>query len=129
MKTRRNHMKMPSERGSRRSPHMKFRRFHMKTGSEGEIWPNCHMILGHFHMNREGNGVFTSLEIDDELFKAAWAVSPARTKKGLIEDVLRTYVRLHEQAGVRALRGQLVWKGDLDEMRDEMGGKRRAGTR
>jgi len=97
----------------------------MKTWSEGWIWPNCHMILGHFHMNREGNGVFTSLEIDDELFKAAWAVSPARTKKALIEEVLQMYVRLHEQAGVRSLRGKLVWKGDLDEMR----GERRAGSR
>lgn len=125
MKGRQNHMKMPSERWSSLFPHMKSRSFHMKTGSESEIRPGCHMISGHFHIDREGNSVFTSLEIDDELFKAAWAVSPARTKRALIEEVLRTYVRLHEQAGVRSLRGKLVWKGDLDEMR----GERRAGSR
>jgi len=65
--------------------------------------------------------VFTSFEIDDELFKQAWGLSGITKKKDLIEEVLRTYVRLHEQAGVRSLRGKLVWKGDLDEIRGERG--------
>lgn len=65
--------------------------------------------------------MFTSFKIDDELFDKAWSLSPAKTKKGLIEDVLKTYVRLYEQAGVRSLRGKLVWQGDLDEMRGERG--------
>ncbi|HEV2854192.1 MAG TPA: type II toxin-antitoxin system VapB family antitoxin [Thermoanaerobaculia bacterium] len=70
--------------------------------------------------------MFTSLEIDEELFNRAWSLSGIRTKRGLIEEVLRTYVRLHEQAGVRSLRGKLAWKGDLGEMRGE---SRRAGSR
>ena len=65
--------------------------------------------------------MFTSLEIDDELFNEAWNLSGLRTKKGLIEEALRLYVRLHEQAQVRALRGKLVWQGDLDEIREERG--------
>jgi len=65
--------------------------------------------------------VFTSLEIDDELFRKAFSLSPARSKKALVDEALRLYVRLHEQAQVRALRGKLIWKGDLDEMREERG--------
>lgn len=65
--------------------------------------------------------MFTSLEIDDELFNEAWNLSGLRTKKGLIEEALRLYVRLHEQAQVRALRGKLIWQGDLDEIREEHG--------
>lgn len=65
--------------------------------------------------------MFTSLDIDEELFMKAWKLSRIKTKKGLIEEALRTYVRLHEQAQVRSLRGKLAWKGDLDELREERG--------
>jgi Arc/MetJ family transcription regulator len=65
--------------------------------------------------------VFTSMEMDEELFMKAWRLSGIKTKKGLIDEVLRTYVRLHEQAQVRSLRGKLAWKGDLDEVRGERG--------
>jgi len=68
-----------------------------------------------------GGILFTSLEIDEGLFMKAWALSGIRTKKGLIEEALKMYVRLHEQAGVRSLRGKLVWQGDLDEIRGERG--------
>lgn len=69
--------------------------------------------------------MFTSLEIDEELFQKAWGLSGLKTKKAVFEEVLRVYVRLHEQAGVRSLRGKLVWDGDLSEIR----GKRGAGSR
>lgn len=65
--------------------------------------------------------MFTSLEIDDDLYDEAFSLSPARTKKAMIDEALRTYVRLHEQAQVRNLRGKLIWKGDLDEIREERG--------
>ena len=65
--------------------------------------------------------MFTSMEMDEELFMKAWRLSGIKTKKGLIEEVLRTYVRLHEQAQVRSLRGKLAWKGDLNEVREERG--------
>ncbi len=65
--------------------------------------------------------MFTSMEMDEELFMKAWRLSGIKTKKGMIEEVLRTYVRLHEQAQVRSLRGKLAWKGDLDEVRGERG--------
>lgn len=52
--------------------------------------------------------MFTSMDLDEKLFDRASSLSGAKTKKGLIEEVLRVYVRLHEQAGVRGLRGQLL---------------------
>lgn len=63
--------------------------------------------------------MITSIELDDELFNRAWVLSGKKTKKAAVEEILRTYVRLHEQAQVRSLRGKLVWAGDLDEVRGE----------
>ena len=65
--------------------------------------------------------MFTSVHIDEELFQKAWTLSGLKTKKAVFDEVLRTYVRLHEQAGVRTLRGKLAWKGDLEEIRGERG--------
>ena len=51
----------------------------------------------------------TSIDIDEALFLKPWGLSGLRTKKAFFEEAMRVYVRLHEQAGVRALRGQLSW--------------------
>lgn len=63
--------------------------------------------------------VFTSIDVDEELFKQAYGISPERTKKGFFEELMRIYLRLHEQAGVRSLRGKLVWTEDLNAVRGE----------
>jgi hypothetical protein len=52
--------------------------------------------------------MFTSMDLDEELFDRAWSLSEQKTKRGMIEEALRVYLRLHEQAGVRSLRGQLL---------------------
>jgi Arc/MetJ family transcription regulator len=61
--------------------------------------------------------MITSVEIEDKLFDRAWSYSPTQTKKAFFEEALRTYVRLHEQAQVRKLRGKLVWDGNLEDLR------------
>jgi Arc/MetJ family transcription regulator len=53
--------------------------------------------------------MFTSVEFDEELFHRAQALSGTKTKKAFLDEALRVYVRLHEQAEVRSLRGKLVW--------------------
>lgn len=68
-----------------------------------------------------GGIVFTSLDLDEALFMKAWALSANKTKKGLVEEALKMYVQLHEQAAVRSLRGKLVWQADLDAIREERG--------
>lgn len=64
--------------------------------------------------------MFTSMDLDRDLFMRAWDLSEEKTKKGFIEEALRVYIRLHEQAQVRSLRGKLVWEEDLQQQ-----GKRR----
>lgn len=53
--------------------------------------------------------MFTSVELDEDLFNKAWALSGIKTKRAFLDEALRVYVRLHEQAEVRSLRGKLVW--------------------
>jgi Arc/MetJ family transcription regulator len=65
--------------------------------------------------------LFTSLDLDEELFIKAWSLSGIRTKKAFVEEALRMYLQLHEQAGVRSLRGKLVWQADLNAIREERG--------
>jgi Arc/MetJ family transcription regulator len=69
--------------------------------------------------------VITSVDLDEELFNKAFGLSPARTKKAFFEELMRTYVRLHEQAGVRSLRGRLLWQEEGETKREG----RRAGRR
>lgn len=65
--------------------------------------------------------MFTSVELDEDLFTKAWGLSRIKTKKALLAEVLKVYVRLHEQAGVQSLRGKLVWDGDLAKVRETRG--------
>lgn len=60
----------------------------------------------------------TNVVIDDELMAEAMAQSDARTKREVIDEALRTYVRLKRQRSLRGLFGSVPdWQGDLDEMR------------
>lgn len=68
--------------------------------------------------------MFTSLELDEALFNKARSLTGLKTKKAVVEEALRTLVRLHEQAGVRSLRGKLA-----GEERPAPKGKRRADSR
>jgi Arc/MetJ family transcription regulator len=59
----------------------------------------------------------TNVVIDDELMAQAMEQTGLKTKKAVIEEALRTLVRLKSQEQVRSLRGKLHWEGDLDAMR------------
>ena len=59
----------------------------------------------------------TNVVIDDELMAQAMKYTGLKTKKAVIEEALRTLVRLKSQEQVRSLRGKLRWEGNLDEMR------------
>jgi Arc/MetJ family transcription regulator len=62
--------------------------------------------------------VRTNVVIDDQLMNKAMESTGLRTKKAVIEEALRTLVRLKSQEKVRELRGKLLWEGDLDAMRE-----------
>ena len=59
----------------------------------------------------------TNIVLDDELIERARQVTGLKTKREIVHEALRTFIRLHEQAEVRALRGQLKWEGDLHQQR------------
>jgi Arc/MetJ family transcription regulator len=60
----------------------------------------------------------TNVVIDDELMAEALESTGLNTKKAVIEEALRTLVRLRKQEQVRSLRGKLQWEGDLDTLRE-----------
>lgn len=59
----------------------------------------------------------TNVVLDDSLVEEAMRYTGLTTKKAVIEEALRTLVRLKAQEAVRSLRGQLRWEGDLESMR------------
>jgi len=61
--------------------------------------------------------VRTNILLDDELVDRAKRLTGLKTKRAVVDEALRTLVRLKEQERIRSLRGQLHWEGDLDELR------------
>ena len=61
----------------------------------------------------------TNIVIDDALIAEAMAATGASTKREAVELGLKALVRLRRQAGIRAYRGKLDWKGDLETMRTD----------
>jgi len=61
----------------------------------------------------------TNIVIDDRLLMQAQRATGISTKKGVVEEGLKTLVRLKHQAKVRTWRGKLRWSGDLDALRTD----------
>lgn len=64
-----------------------------------------------------GEAIRTNIVLDQALIDEALALTGLKTKKAVIEEALRMLTRLKRQEGIRALRGQLHWEGDLDMSR------------
>jgi Arc/MetJ family transcription regulator len=60
----------------------------------------------------------TNVVIEDQLIARAMESTGLKTKKAVIEEALRTLIRLKSQESVCDLRGKLHWEGNLDEMRE-----------
>ncbi|HBA84006.1 MAG TPA: DUF2191 domain-containing protein [Verrucomicrobia bacterium] len=61
----------------------------------------------------------TNVVIDDELMNRAVHSGGYRTKKSAIEAGLRVLIQVNSQKELRKLRGQIQWRGKLDEMRKD----------
>lgn len=59
----------------------------------------------------------TNIELDDELIEKARKYTVKKTKKAIIEEALKFYIRQHKQANLLELFGTVEWEGDLDTMR------------
>lgn len=63
----------------------------------------------------------TTIEIDDELMRAALRATGLKTKREAVDQGLRTLLRLKQQSELRKLRGKYEWEGSLDAMRRDNG--------
>jgi Arc/MetJ family transcription regulator len=59
----------------------------------------------------------TNIVIDDKLMSEALSLSGAPSKRRVVEDCLRLMIQLKRQERVRAARGKLRWRGNLEAMR------------
>jgi Arc/MetJ family transcription regulator len=56
----------------------------------------------------------TNIDIDDKLLKEAFSVSVARTKKDLIHEALREFVRLKKRKDLTKLAGSIEFHEGFD---------------
>ena len=61
----------------------------------------------------------TNIDIDDQLMAEALAATGAKTKREVVEEGLRSLVRLKRQSRALEYFGKLKWEGDLDDTRTE----------
>ena len=59
----------------------------------------------------------TNIIIENSLMDQALQLSGLNTKKAVVEEALKLYVRTKRQTKLKRLRGALKWEGDLDAMR------------
>ena len=78
------------------------------------LWILCPYTLLHdtTHIMR------TNIVLEDALVEKALKLTGLKTKKAVVEEGLRTLVRLREQERVLDLFGKLRWDGDLEELRE-----------
>ena len=62
----------------------------------------------------------TNIVIDDQLMAEALKASGYKTEKEAVEQGLKLLVQLSKQQEIRKLRGKVKWKGNLDEMRNDV---------
>lgn len=59
----------------------------------------------------------THLEIDQTLLAEALRRGGHRTKRAAVHAALFEYINLQKRRELRALRGEVRWEGNLDQMR------------
>ncbi len=68
----------------------------------------------------------TNIVLDEELIEQARKLTALPTKKAIVDEALRTLIRVKKQERILSLRGKIRWQGDLDQMRS---GRNHAGRR
>jgi Arc/MetJ family transcription regulator len=79
-------------------------------------------ILAHTHQRTlEYTSMRTNIVIDEKLIEQARRLAALPTKKAVVDEALRTLIRLKKQEKILSLRGKIRWQGDLDELRSDRG--------
>jgi Arc/MetJ family transcription regulator len=63
--------------------------------------------------------IMRMIEINDELIAEALRRSDAHTTRAAVEEGVRLQIQIRRQSGIRRLRGNVRWEGDLDAMRTD----------
>lgn len=61
----------------------------------------------------------TNIELDDALINEVKNLSKSKSKRETVERALLNYLKLLKRKQLLALRGKVIWEGNLDEMRKE----------
>lgn len=64
----------------------------------------------------------TNIDINDTLLKEAFAVSHVKTKKDLIHDALREYIRIKKQKDLTELAGSIEFSEGYDHKKTRESG-------
>jgi len=59
----------------------------------------------------------TNIVIEEKLIEEARRLTSLLTKKAVVDEALRTLIRLKKQEKILRLRGKIHWQGDLNELR------------
>ncbi|MCP4971786.1 MAG: type II toxin-antitoxin system VapB family antitoxin [Arcobacter sp.] len=59
----------------------------------------------------------TNIVIDDNLMNLALESTGLKTKKEVVEEGLKTLIKIKNQSKLKSLRGKLQWEGDIHKMR------------
>src|SRR5207237_10796532 len=65
----------------------------------------------------EGYPLRTNIVLDDNLIREAQKLTDLPTKKAVVDEALRTLIRLKKQETILSLRGKIHWRGDLKSWR------------
>lgn len=69
----------------------------------------------------KSNTVRTNIVIDTRLVEEGLRATGLKTRRELVDFALRELLRHQEQKKILALKGQVSWEGNLDEMRTGRG--------
>lgn len=61
----------------------------------------------------------TNIVLDEQLISEARRLTGIATKRGVVEEGLKTLIRLKKQQAIKNWRGKLVWDDNLDAMRTD----------
>ena len=73
-------------------------------------------INGRHHTHRS-DPLRTNIVLDEELVREAQKLTALPTMKAVVDEALRTLIRLKKRQAILSLRGKVQWRGDLNASR------------
>lgn len=68
----------------------------------------------------------TNLVLDEEILERTLRISQKKTYSDAVMTAMKEYVRVNEFSKIFQFQGTGIWSGDLSEMRDDKGKKKKS---